>query len=125
MKRRLKVVLALALALGMMVTISVAPALANNNNNNKHNNDNRDNSNNNHDWLDNNRHKDFFDHRDNDANLIFVSDNHFDDLDCCDDDDHRFYPYGFNTFGFNHSGDYGCWEWSWVFERYEWEEDCD
>ena len=116
--KRLKVILALALALGIMVTISVAPALANNNNNNNRLerkdlqldrailNELRD---------DNNG---CCDH-----DFRFDNDFRFDhDNDCCDDDDIDFV--GFNHFGFNNFN-CGHWEWSWVFDRWDWEDDCD
>ena len=66
--------------------------------------------------LDNNHHKGFFD------------DN------CCrgHDGDFRFHDgfhdgdqfSGFSPF-FSPFFAVGCWEWSWVFEEWEWEEDCD
>ena len=104
--KRLKVILALALALGMMVTIFVAPALANNNNNNDLN------------------------CRDARGNLIRcdgdlfrpVNDNHFNNV-CCDFHDNNFV--GVNPFGFNTFANCGHWEWHWVFDRWEWEDDCD
>jgi len=105
--KRLKVILALALALGMMVTIFVAPALANNNNNNDLN------------------------CRDARGNLIRcdgdlfrpVNDNNF-HRDCCGfDNDINFVV--FNPFGFNTFDNCGHWEWHWVFDRWEWEDDCD
>jgi len=107
--KRLKVILALALALGMMVTIFVAPALANNNNNNNNNDLNC---------------------RDARGNLIRcdgelfrpVNDNHFNNV-CCDFHDNNFV--GVNPFGFNTFANCGHWEWHWVFDRWEWEDDCD
>ena len=101
--KRLKVVLAFALALAMMVTISVAPALANNN-------------------LDR---RDFrIDKKDLQVDRQILHELRDDDF-CCRNDfgHHNFghHNFGFNTFGFNNFD--GCWEWSWVFERWEW--DCD
>jgi hypothetical protein len=59
----------------------------------------------------------------NDNNVQRHSSNIFDD-DCCHDHDGDFDDdFTFNTFGFNTFNDSGCWEWSWVFERWEW--DCD
>ena len=112
--KRLKVILALALALGIMVTISVAPALANNN---KNNNDNRL------------ERKDLkldrkILHELRDDNNFGCCDNDFrfgHNNDCCDDDIDFV---GFNTFGFNNFN-CGHWEWHWVFDRWEWEDDCD
>ena len=105
--KRLKVILALALALGMMVTIFVAPALANNNND--------------------------LNCRDARGNLIRcdgdlfrpVNDNNFRNH-CCDFDRNAAINFvGFNPFGFNTFANCGHWEWHWVFDRWEWEDDCD
>ena len=95
--KRLKVILALALALAMMVTVSVAPALANNN-------DNR------------------LLRKDVQLDRKILHELRDDDNDfnrCCDND------FRFNTFGFNTFNNFGCWEWSWVFERWDWDDDCD
>ena len=98
--KRLKVVLALALALAMMISVSAAPALANNNR------------------LDRQIRHDLRD----DFGCFDCGLHDFND--CCDDFDFDddavvfFIPFGFNTFD-----GFGCWEWSWVFERWEWE--CD
>ncbi len=113
--KRLKVILALALALGIMVTISVAPALANDNRQ-----DNR---------LDR---KDLqLDRKilnelrdDNNNGCCGFNNFHHDDFDCCDNDIDDldfvvFSPFGFNNFNCGH------WEWSWVFDRWDWEDDCD
>ena len=98
--RRTKSVLALVAVMAAMLLVFATPALADKGDHTGKNNngDHRDNNNGDHN-----------DCCDNDANLIFVSDN---DL-------------RFSTFGFNYFDDFGCWEWSWVFEEWEWEEDCD
>jgi hypothetical protein len=44
-----------------------------------------------------------------------------DDIDCCDN--HHDNDIGFNTFGLNTFNGLGCWQWHWVFQRWEW--DCD
>jgi hypothetical protein len=109
--KRLKVILALALALGMMVTISVAPALANNNNDNR------------------------FDRQDLRVDRQILHDLNNDDNDCCDDFDDNDNCCDFdhndadfvvlNPFVFNTFANCGHWEWHWVFDRWEWEDDCD
>jgi hypothetical protein len=96
--KRLKVVLALALALGMMVTISVAPALANDN-----------------------RH----DNRHDNNDCCGFNNFHHDDFDCCDFDDNDADFVVLNPFVFNTFANCGHWEWHWVFDRWEWEDDCD
>ena len=93
MIKRLKVILALALALFMMVTISVAPALAN---------DDRD---------------DNLLRRDIRLDRQILHELRTDDVNCCR-------QFDVNP-GFIVSSPFvfGCWEWSSVFERWEWE--CD
>ena len=108
--KRLKVILALALALAMMVTVSVAPALANNNDNRLLRKDVQ---------LD----RAILNELRDDNNGCCGNDFRFGhNNDCCDDDDIDFV--GFNHFGFNNFN-CGHWEWSWVFDRWDWEDDCD
>jgi hypothetical protein len=98
--RRTKLVLAAAALMVAMLVAFSAPAMANNTNDD---NVQRHSSN-----IFDDNHKDIF----NDGNCCRDHDGDFEfDLD----DDFRFNTFGFNTFG--------CWEWSWVFEEYEW--DCD
>ena len=100
--KRLKVILALALALGMMVTISVAPALANNNNDNR------------------------LDRHDLRVDKQILHELNNDNNDCCDFDNNDDIDFvAFNPFGFNTFDNCGHWEWHWVFDRWEWEDDCD
>jgi hypothetical protein len=43
----------------------------------------------------------------------------FDDFDCCHDfDDFDDIDFGFNNFNCGH------WEWNWVFDFWQWEDDC-
>jgi len=119
--KRLKVVLALALALGIMVTISVAPALANNNNNNDNRLERKDLQ------LDKKILRELRDDNNGDC-CGFNRFNNFDhdDLDCCDNDLFDHDDIDDIDFRFiNFSDDCGHWEWSWVFHRWDWEEDCD
>jgi hypothetical protein len=111
--RRLKVVFALALALAMMVTISVAPAMANDNHNG--------NNNNNNNFVDRNHNDDF--------DCFGCGFNRFDRLDngdfeCCDDEDFEDNDIGFFSPAFVDDNEQGCWEWSWVFHQWEWDDNC-
>ena len=109
--RRTKLVLAAAAVMVAMLVAFSAPAMANERN------DQRSFSN----ISDNNNHDRFFgndccnNNNDDDA-IIFTSfgghgEDFFDDFDDGDN---------FSAFFA-----LGCWEWSWVFEEWEWEEDCD
>jgi hypothetical protein len=110
--KRLKLVLALALALAIMATVSVAPALANDNNRLERKDLRLD--------------RQILHELRNDDNDFGCFGCGFHDFnDCCDDDfgDVDFVllsPFGFNTFD-----SVGCWAWSWVFERWDWDDDCD
>ena len=56
-------------------------------------------------------------------NVFLSEDRFFDNHDCfrCNVDDFGFIiPVFASDFD-----ELGCWEWSWVFERWEWEDDCD
>jgi len=108
--RRLKVIVALALALAMMVTISVAPAMAKGNNNDRQT-----------------RHE--IRNDDNDFGCFGCGFNRFDhrfdnDFECCDDGDFEVNDVGFFSPAFVTDNEQGCWEWSWVFEQWEWDDDC-
>jgi hypothetical protein len=100
--RRTKLVLAAAALMVAMLVAFSAPAMANNTNDN---NVRRHTSN-----IFDDNHNDIFNDNHND---IFDDDNCCHDHDSDLDDDFRF-----NTFDTS-----GCLEWSWVFERWEW--DCD
>jgi hypothetical protein len=117
--RRTKLVLAaLAVMVAMLVVFS-APALADKNNN-KNNNNNHGDSNNNNDvaFVVNDGFNRF---HDDDINFRHGGDVEIDlDNDFGFDDDDHFIS-GFS--GFSPFFGLGCWEWSWVFERWEWE--CD
>ena len=118
--RRIKMVLAVAAALAVMVTVSVAPALADGGNNNDRQLDRKDIR------LDKkllNQNDDNFCcsfNRDFDDGGIFLND--FDDGPffndicpfSCFDNSLVLSPFAF-------SDQQSCWEWSWVFERWEWE----
>jgi hypothetical protein len=113
--RRTKLVLAaLAVMVAMLVVFS-APALADKNNNNNHGD-----RNNNNDvaFVVNDGFNRF---HDDDINFRHGGDVEIDlDNDFGFDDDDHFIS-GFS--GFSPFFGLGCWEWSWVFERWEWE--CD
>ena len=118
--RRTKLVLAaLAVMVAMLVVFS-APALADKNNNKNNNNNHGDRNNNNdvafvvNDGF-NRFHDDDINFRHGGDVEIDLEDNDFG----FDDDDH--FISGFS--GFSPFFGLGCWEWSWVFERWEWE--CD
>jgi hypothetical protein len=117
--RRTKLVLAaLAVMVAMLVVFS-APALADKNNN-KNNNNNHGDRNNNNDvaFVVNDGFNRF---HDDDINFRHGGDVEIDlDNDFGFDDDDHFIS-GFS--GFSPFFGLGCWEWSWVFERWEWE--CD
>ena len=108
--RRTQLVLAIVAVMVAVLVAFAAPALANDGV--------RGNSFNGHHGNNNNDH-DFFDHHndccDNDANLIFVSDNGFDDFEFGDDDFEVDDIGFFNNFGF-----LGCWEW----DDDEWDWEC-
>jgi hypothetical protein len=116
---RTKLVLAaLAVMVAMLVVFS-APALADKNNN-KNNNNNHGDRNNNNDvaFVVNDGFNRF---HDDDINFRHGGDVEIDlDNDFGFDDDDHFIS-GFS--GFSPFFGLGCWEWSWVFERWEWE--CD
>jgi hypothetical protein len=100
--KRIKMVLAVAAAMAVMVTAGVAPAMADDKNNH------------------NDRHLDRVDVR-LDKQLLNNNDDGFrfnnDDSDFCGvcgfDNSFAFSPFFFN--------DDNCLEWSWVFERWDWD----
>jgi hypothetical protein len=109
--RRAKLVLAAAAVMVAMLVAFAAPAMANDKNERN----------------DQHRFSNIFD------------DNHrkgFLDDNCCrgHDGDFRFHDGDFGFHDGDHFSDFspffspffalGCWEWSWVFEEWEWEEDC-
>jgi hypothetical protein len=118
--RRTKLVLAaLAVMVAMLVVFS-APALADKNNNKNNNNNHGDRNNNNNDvaFVVNDGFNRF---HDDDINFRHGGDVEIDlDNDFGFDNDDHFIS-GFS--GFSPFFGLGCWEWSWVFERWEWE--CD
>ena len=110
--RRTKLVLAaLAVMVAMLVVLS-APALADNKNKKHHGDRNND-------------HVVFVDNdgfnRFHDDDFKCCHGDFFDDVEFDIDDDHHFISSGFSPFFSPFF--VGCWEWSWVFERWEW--DCD
>jgi hypothetical protein len=107
MRRTTLVLAALAVMVAMLVALS-APALADDGKNNHHKGDNKGN-NQHHGW-------DKWDKKwDNNK----WHNNKWDKWDNNKWDDHKVNHFWW----FNNFNDSGCWEWSWVFDRWEW--DCD
>jgi hypothetical protein len=116
--RRTKLVLAAAAVMVAMLVAFSAPAMANDKN---ERNDQQSFSN-----ISGNNHDRFFDNddccnnnNDDDAIILTSFGGHGEDFFDHGIDD------GNNFSAFSPFFGLGCWEWSWVFEEWEWEEDCD